>query len=200
MTLFRVVGGDSGVVLRGARVILKPPALGDYQAWAALRDESRSFLKPWEPTWPADDLTRAAYKRRIKRYQREILDDMSYPFFVFRAEDNRLLGGLTLSNVRRGVTQSCSLGYWMGVHHAGHGYMAEAVRLVVGHAFDGLKLHRIEAASMPHNTRSITLLEKAGFSREGFARRYLLIDGQWQDHVLYALLTDDPRPEEARKL
>lgn len=193
MTLFRVVGGDPGVVLRGGRVVLKAPTLGDYPSWMSMREESRGFLKPWEPTWPADDLTRAAFKRRIKRYQREIQEDTSYPFFLFAAGDGALLGGLTLSNVRRGVTQSCSLGYWMAVRHAGKGYMAEAVRLVLDHAFDGLKLHRVEAASMPHNARSMALLEKAGFTREGFARRYLLIDGRWQDHVLYAILSDDPR-------
>lgn len=192
MTLLRVVVGDTGPVLRGDRVMLRAPAMGDYPAWAELREASRLFLAPWEPSWPADDLTRAAYKRRIKRYQREIREDAGYPFFVF-LHDGRLVGGLTLSNVRRGVTQSCSLGYWMGAPHAGTGLMTDAVRTVVPHVFDALRLHRLEAASMPHNARSIRLLEKVGFTREGFARRYLLIDGRWQDHVLYAMLADDPR-------
>jgi ribosomal-protein-alanine N-acetyltransferase len=195
MTLLRVVVGDTGPVLRGDRVILRVPSMSDYAAWADLRAESRDFLKPWEPTWPPDDLTRSAFRRRIKRYQRDVRDDTGAPFFIFRAGDDRLVGGLTLTAIRRGVSQTCSLGYWMGERHAGKGLMSDAVRTVLAHAFDELRLHRIEAASMPSNTRSIALLEKVGFSREGFARRYLLIDGRWQDHVLFAMLCDDPRPK-----
>ena len=194
MTLFRaVVGGDPGPVLKSRRLKLRAPELTDHAAWAELREESRAFLKPWEPSWPADDLTRPAFKRRVKRYQREIRDDAGYPFFLFRQEDDRLVGGITLSNVRRGVTQSCSLGYWMGERYAGRGYMGEAVRAVIPFVFDHLRLHRLEAASMPSNARSLALLEKAGFTREGFARQYLLIDGRWQDHVLFGLVADDAR-------
>jgi ribosomal-protein-alanine N-acetyltransferase len=124
MTLFRaVVGGDPGPVLKSRRLVLRAPEMTDHGAWAELREESRAFLKPWEPSWPSDDLTRPAFKRRVKRYQREIRDDAGYPFFLFRLEDDRLVGGITLSNVRRGVTQSCSLGYWMGERYAGRGYM-----------------------------------------------------------------------------
>jgi ribosomal-protein-alanine N-acetyltransferase len=194
MTLLRVVVGDTGPVLRGERVVLRYPSMADFPAWAELRSESRDFLKPWEPSWPVDDLTRAAFRRRVKRYQRDVREDSGAPFFVFRAADDRLLGGLTLTAIRRGVSQSCSLGYWMGERHAGKGFMSDAVRTILVHAYDDLRLHRVEAASMPGNTRSIALLEKVGFTREGFARRYLLIDGRWQDHILYAMLADDPRP------
>jgi len=194
MTLLRVVVGDTGPVLRGDRVILRRPAMADHAAWADLRGESHDFLKPWEPSWPSDDLTRAAYRRRIKRYQRDIREDAGEPFFIFRAADDRLIGGLTLTSVRRGVAQSCSLGYWMGVRYAGQGYMSDAVRTVIPWVFEDMRLHRLEAASMPANTRSIALLENVGFTREGFARRYLLIDGRWQDHILFAMLADDPRP------
>lgn len=191
MTLLRVVVGEAGPMLRGATVYLRAPSLADYPQWADLRERSRTFLTPWEPTWPADDLTRAAFKRRIKRYQREMRDDVGYPFFLFRTGTDELLGGITLSNVRRGVTQACSLGYWMGERFAGQGRMSDAVRALLPHAFNELRLHRVEAASMPCNTRSIRLLEKVGFQREGYARRYLLIDGQWQDHLLFALLAED---------
>ena len=104
-----------------------------------------------------------------------------------------LLGGLTLSHVQRGVTQSCSLGYWMGERYAGKGYMTDAVRVALSFAFDALRLHRVEAACLPHNLASIRLLEKVGFAREGYARRYLCIDGRWQDHLLFAIVSDDPR-------
>lgn len=178
-------------VISTETVTLRSPAMGDYQSWSELRGASRTFLTPWEPVWPVDDLTRPAFRRRLRRYQREIQEATGYPFLVFRSADMALVGGLTLSHVVRGVTQSCSLGYWMGERFAGMGYMSEAVALVIGHVFDGMRLHRLEAASMPSNARSIRLLEKAGFTREGFARRYLLIDGGWQDHVLFGLIAED---------
>lgn len=189
-----VVPFQPAPVITSERVVLRSPSMGDYQAWSELRAESRAFLTPWEPVWPIDDLTKPAFRRRLRRYQREMQEATSYPFFVFRTGDLALLGGLTLSHVVRGVTQSCSLGYWMGERHAGQGYMAAAVKAVIPFVFDTLKLHRIEAACLPHNAASIRLLEKAGFTREGYARLYLCIDGRWQDHVLFALVASDPRP------
>jgi len=99
---------------------------------------------------------------------------------------------LTLANIRRGVAQAGSLGYWMGAPFVRRGYMAAAVLALVPFAFSTLRLHRLEAACIPTNTASIRLLEKTGFSREGYAREYLCINGIWQDHVLYARLQDDP--------
>lgn len=195
MAFFRSVSFPATeTVLTGEIVTLRAPAPQDFAAWSSLREESRSFLKPWEPQWPADDLSKASYRRRLRRYSREIREDRSYPFFVFRRGDGELLGGATLSNLRRGVSQCATLGYWMGAPYAGKGYMSEAVRLLLPFAFVSLRLHRVEAACLPRNTASITLLEKVGFRREGYARRYLCIDGQWEDHVLYARLADDPEP------
>jgi ribosomal-protein-alanine N-acetyltransferase len=179
--------------IRAARVTLRAPFLSDYAQWARLREESRSFLAPWEPIWPIDDLTKLAYRRRIRRYQREIRNGTGYPFFVFSPDEETLLGGLTLAQIQRGVTQSAVLGYWMGARHAGKGFMSASVRAVIAFAFDTLHLNRIEAACLPHNAASTALLEKVGFAREGYARKYLCIDGRWQDHVLYGLVRDDPR-------
>jgi ribosomal-protein-alanine N-acetyltransferase len=179
--------------IRAARVMLRAPALSDFAQWARLREESRSFLAPWEPIWPVDDLTKLAFRRRIRRYQREIRNGTGYPFFIFSPDEETLLGGLTLAQIQRGVTQSAVLGYWMGARHAGKGLMSASVRAVIGFAFDTLHLNRIEAACLPHNAASTALLEKVGFSREGYARKYLCIDGRWQDHVLYGLIRDDPR-------
>lgn len=180
-------------VIRGEKVLLRVPMLSDFPQWAVLRSESRDFLAPWEPLWPADELSRLGFRRRIKRYQRELRDGAGYPFFVFAADGVALLGGLTLSQVQRGVTQSGSLGYWMGARYAGRGYMTDAVRTLLRFSFNTLRLHRVEAACLPHNAASIRLLEKVGFQREGYARSYLCIDGRWQDHLLYAMVSDDPR-------
>ena len=192
MAFLRSVGGfDVSLQVPGQGVRLRTPQMSDYAEWAELREHSRSFLTPWEPTWPKDDLTRTAFRRRLRRYAQDIRDDQAYPFFVFRAPDDALLGGLTLSNIRRGVAQSCALGYWMGAPYAGRGHMTAAVRAVLPFVFDTLCLHRLEAACLPHNLPSIRLLERVGFQREGLARRYLCINGVWQDHLLYALLRDD---------
>ena len=157
----------------------------------ALRAASRDFLVPWEPTWPADDLTRASFRRRIKRYGEDQRCDLAYALFIFRKQDNVLVGGLTLANIRRGCAQAGSLGYWMGEPYARQGYMTAAVKALIPFAFATLKLHRIEAACIPTNIASIRLLQKTGFKREGFARGYLCIDGHWQDHLLYARLEED---------
>ena len=110
---------------------------------------------------------------------------------MFRAEDDVLVGGLTLSHVRRGVAQSATLGYWMGRPYAGRGHMSAAVAALVPFAFQTLRLHRVEAACVPTNQPSIRLLETNGFEREGYARRYLCINGTWADHYLYARVRAD---------
>ena len=195
MAFFRTVGSSDLIpAITGDGVALRAPQMSDCSEWAALREASRDFLTPWEPTWPADDLTRSSFRRRIKRYSEDQRSDLAYAFFIFRKPDDTLVGGLTLANVRRGCAQAGSLGYWMGAPYARQGLMTAAVNALIPFAFATLKLHRIEAACIPANTASIRLLEKTGFKREGFARQYLCIDGAWQDHLLYARLKDDPWP------
>ena len=179
--------------LQGKFVYLRPPQAGDWADWAQLRAESRAFLTPWEPTWAPDELTRNAFRRRLRRYNRDAREGFGHAFFVFRRADNRLLGGVTLSNVRRGVTQSCSMGYWMGQHYAGQGYMSDAVGAILGFVFGELGLHRLEAACLPTNERSKAVLRRVGFTEEGLARQYLKIDGAWRDHLLFAMLSRDAR-------
>jgi len=194
MALFRTVSFVESVpTVEGDGVMLRAPMMSDFTEWATLRNISRGFLAPWEPTWPADDLTRSAYRRRIRRYAEDIRTDQAYAFFLFRKSDNVLLGGLTIANVRRGVAQAGSLGYWMGAPYAGQGYMTAGVRAIIRFSFSSLRLHRLEAACIPTNTPSIRLLEKTGFKREGLARQYLCIDGIWQDHLLFARLESDGR-------
>jgi len=184
---------DSGPTVFGGRVTLRTPQMSDYQAWAELRAESRAFLTPWEPTWSRDELTRTAFRRRLKHYARDMREDQAYPFFIFQTATDAMLGGVTVSNIRRGVAQSGAIGYWIGRSHAREGNMTVALRALIPFAFDTLGLHRIEAACLPHNAASIGLLVKCGFEREGYARRYLRINGAWQDHVLFALLSEDAK-------
>ena len=184
--------GGREPLLQGGGLYLRYPRSGDYTAWSALREKSRDFLTPWEPAWPPDELTRGAFRRRIRRYNDEIKNDAAYPFFLFRQADNALLGGCTLSNIRRGVCQSASVGYWIGGPYAHSGYMTGAMRVLLPFVFETLALHRLEAACIPDNEPSRRLLLKLGFREEGRARRYLQINGEWRDHILFSLLEDDP--------
>lgn len=172
----------------GEGVYLRAPEPRDYLEWAELREDSRSFLTPWEPTWASDELSRGSYKYKLRRYAEDARDDKAYALFVFRDDDDALVGGVTLSNVRRGVAQTASLGYWAGERFAGKGYITAAVRAVVLYAFDDLDLHRVEAACQPDNLASRRVLEKAGFTHEGQARAYLKINGQWRDHLLFGIV------------
>jgi ribosomal-protein-alanine N-acetyltransferase len=194
MALFRTLSSPEPFPpIAGEGIVLRPPQMTDHAAWVELRETSRAFLTPWEPTWPADDLTRPAFRQRLRRYAEDIRTDQAYPFFLFRTEDNALVGGLALANIRRGVAQAGSFGYWVGAPYIRRGYMTAAVRALIPAAFELLRLHRLEAACIPTNVASIRLLEKTGFRREGYARSYLCINGAWQDHLLYAKLQSDPR-------
>jgi ribosomal-protein-alanine N-acetyltransferase len=194
MALLRTASpSDFGPIIESERVLLRTPQVSDYLAWAELRASSREFLMPWEPLWAMDELSRASFRRRVRHYQRDLREDIGYALFIYAAATGGLVGGVTLCNIRRGVTQSCTLGYWIGAQYAQQGYMSAAVRAVVPFVFDSLELHRLEAACLPTNTASIRLLEKTGFKREGLARRYLRINGVWQDHLLFALLDSDAR-------
>jgi ribosomal-protein-alanine N-acetyltransferase len=193
MAFFRTVTANETMpAITGPGVMLRAPQTGDHGEWAALRETSRAFLVPWEPTWPSDDLSRSAFRRRLKRYAEDARSDLAYAFLIFRSDDNALVGGLTLANIRRGVAQAGSIGYWIGAPFARKGYMSAAMRALIPFCFGSLRLHRLEAACIPANAASVRLLEKTGFQREGYARSYLCINGVWQDHLLYARLKDDP--------
>jgi [ribosomal protein S5]-alanine N-acetyltransferase len=184
--------------LEGTRVRLCMPTWGDYAEWAALRQESRAFLERWEPKWAPDELSRSAYRQRLRRSRYEYDQGTGVSFFLFEKAGGRLAGGISLSNIRYGVAQSAHIGYWMGERYAGQGLMLDALHLVIPFAFDRLRLHRLEAACIPSNARSIRLLEKAGFEREGLLRSYLRINGEWEDHHLYALIAGEYRAQARR--
>lgn len=177
--------------IQGDGLVLRLPESGDYPAWRAVREESNDFLRPWEPRWPADDLTRTGFRRRLLRYRRDAVERVAYTYFLFGADTGDLLGGLSLSNIRMGAARSCSLGYWMSKRHAGRGIMRRAVMLVLPEIFETMGLERVEAGCIPGNMRSIRVLESVGFRREGLMRGYLEIDGRRQDHILFAMLRRD---------
>ena len=180
--------------LTGQRVFLRPPKRRDALKWQKLRMSSKSFLVPWEPSWNASSCTRRAYLRYFKNSNYLANMDRAYSFLIFKSDDKTLLGGINVGNVRRGVAQSASLGYWIGARYARNGYMKEALKLLIPSLFIDLRLNRIEAATLEENVASRNLLKKIGFKKEGVLRKYLKINGAWRDHVLYGLLENDFRP------
>ena len=171
--------------------------LDDQRAWAALREASREFLQPWEPRWPKDHLSRGAFKRRIRWVAAEACAERAFSFLIFNRHEHALIGGITVSNIRRGPSRSASLGYWVGEAHARQGYMRDAVERVAKFAFETLNLVRLEAACLENNAASRALLERCGFTVEGIVRGYLEVNGTVRDHVLYARLAEDPKPQGA---
>lgn len=192
MALLDWMAPEAGLRLESGEVMLRPPRASDFAAWSDLRRRSRAFLQPWEPTWPADDLSRGAYRRRLLAYQRDMDLGQGYSFLVFQAEDEALVGGVTLSNIRRGVAQMGTIGYWIGEPFARRGYTLGAVRAVIGFSFGRLGLHRLEAACVPENDPSRGLLLRAGFELEGRASGYLKINGAWRDHLLFGMVPGAP--------
>ena len=188
-----MLGTKRKVRIETERLTLRPPIHGDYRAWSSLRHDSAAFLTPWEPTWATDHLTRQAFTNRVYWAQRSIATGTALPLFLIRREDQALIGGITLDNIRRGPSQAGTTGYWVGEPFARQGYMREALQAVAHHAFTALDLSRLEAGCLPENNPSRRLLEQCGYKYEGVAQSYLQINGRWRNHVLYANLRHDRR-------
>lgn len=180
-------------VVETERMTLRLPAHGDWRSWAGLREASADHLMPWEPVWSHDHLTRRAFTNRVYWAMRAETAGTALPLLLIRREDQRLLGAITLDNIRRGPVQAGTLGYWIGAPFARRGYMREAVQAMVHFSFTTLDLSRIESACLPENVASRGVLEKSGFKYEGVAQSYLQINGRWRNHVLYANLRNDRR-------
>ncbi|NHB77123.1 GNAT family N-acetyltransferase [Rhodobacter calidifons] len=175
------------------RMTLRLPEHGDWRQWSELREASAEFLVKWEPVWSNDHLTRRAFTNRVYWAQRAEAQGTALPLLLIRRADQQLLGALTLDNIRRGPSQTGTLGYWIGAPFARQGYMREAILALIHHAFTRLDLSRLEAACLPENTASRGVLESCGFKYEGVAQSYLQINGRWRNHVLYANLRGDRR-------
>lgn len=202
MTLFRNLFKSSprwpmpslNTTLKGPRVILRAGDPEDWREWHNIRSLSKAFLVPWEPSWPAYALTYAHFCGNLRRQWREWRQGSGYAFLVFLNNNDKttpLIGGIALNDVIRGVTQKGTLGYWIGEPYANKGLMTEAAGLVTDFAFKTLLLHRVEASCIPRNEPSKRLLTKLNFTQEGFAKSYLLINGKWEDHILWGKTAEE---------
>ena len=139
-------GRAKRVRIETERMTLRPPQHGDLAAWAALRDQSREFLEPWEPTWSHDHLSRKNFTNRVYWANRSITQGTALPLFLVRRGDGAVLGALTVDHIRRGPAQAGTTGYWVGAPYARQGYMREALAAVVHYAFTELDLSRLALA------------------------------------------------------
>ena len=175
------------------RCYLRLPQLGNFESWVNLRKNSEDFLSQWEPERDRNFYSLSLFKARVKWAKQNFKERKVIHAFIFRREDDVLMGAVTLDNVRRGAAQSGSMGYWLGESFVKKGYMFEAVKALIFYSFKNFELSRLEAATLPENQPSRRLLEKSGFKYEGVAQSYLQISGRWRNHVKYSLLRDDRR-------
>lgn len=177
--------------MKGEHIYVRPLELIDAEELLALRQRNYDFFQPFEPIRPENYLTLEEQKKHIASGLQGAENDQSYVFGVFLRETNRLIGRIELSGIARGPFQNANVGYFLDKDHNGRGYTTEGISLCVNYAFEQVGLHRIQAGVMPRNLPSIRVLEKAGFRYEGLARRYLKINGSWEDHALYAITAED---------
>jgi ribosomal-protein-alanine N-acetyltransferase len=175
----------------GALVEIRPLTLDDVDAQLELRCSNREFMRPYDPRQPEHFFTRDGQEAHIRVSMQQWLDDRAFGFGVFERGTGALVGRVALSNVVRGAWQNATLGYWIAGDRNGRGYATESVRLATRFAFVDAGLHRVQAAIMPRNERSVRVIEKAGFRYEGDSHRYLSINGVWEDHRIYALTAEE---------
>jgi ribosomal-protein-alanine N-acetyltransferase len=173
------------------RINLQPWQDDKAEQLLAYRLENRSFLEPFEALHDDDYFTLTPIRHTIGKWTLEAAKDTGYAFGIFLKEDDTLIGSIRLSGIMRGPFCNALLGYSMAQKCNGQGLMTEAVGLCLSIAFGVLDLHRVEAGVMPHNTGSIRVLEKNGFERIGYSRRHVRINGNWEDHALLAILSED---------
>ncbi|MDA8314833.1 MAG: GNAT family protein [Actinomycetota bacterium] len=178
--------------LAGRRVLLRTLTEADYEAWVEVRARCREWLLPWEPRpkgAPPASEDRASFAARCALRERERQLGTGYGFGIFVGR--RFAGEITLSSIQRGPFQTGHIGYWIDRDLAGHGYVPEAVVVVLAFAFDSIALHRVEISIIPRNHASLRVVEKLGLRSEGIARRYLEIDGEWEDHAKFAITSEE---------
>jgi ribosomal-protein-alanine N-acetyltransferase len=175
----------------GPRVLLRAPSPGDREEFVRLRRANKAHLKRWEPASAdgADRFGDAAFTRLLRAAR----EPRSRRFLVCLIDSGTIVGQISFSEITGEPFGSCYLGYWIGARFARQGYMTEALRLALRHAFRGLTLHRVEANVVPENAASLALVGRCGLRREGYSPRLLRINGRWRDHERWALTVEDWR-------
>ena len=170
------------------RLVLRTPKIEDASILTRFIQSNKGYFEKWEPIRISSFYTNESQLKRIAQF---LTATNQVKFYIFRKEKpDQIIGEIGLSNIVRGVFQNCNLAYKLDEKHTGQGYMKESLRAVIEYVFEELELHRIEANIIPKNNKSINLIKKLGFEREGLSKKLLKINGEWQDHYRYALLNE----------
>jgi ribosomal-protein-alanine N-acetyltransferase len=179
------------------RLVLRPPRTGDVAEVRRVMRANAEHLKPWNPAPPAgeDPTSITEVSKTVLRHRRDWKRGSGYVFMVAERErQGTFIGKIALSGIMRGAMCGAYLGYWMAADSQGRGLVTEGIGAVLDFAFGPAGLHRVQAAIMPRNARSLRVIEKLGFRREGYAERYLQIAGKWEDHILFARTREEHFP------
>lgn len=180
-------------VIETERLSLGLAEAGDADAIVAFYTANRAHLQPWSPAWPPGFFTTAFWREQAKVSDSDFKAQVGVRTFIRLGGRGEVIGNMALTQIHRGPANHCVMGYSLAEVAQGHGYMLEAVRGAVRYAFDKLRLHRVMANYMPTNVRSAAVLRRAGFTVEGYARDYLLINGRWEDHILTGIVNPEWR-------
>ncbi|MGD7044774.1 GNAT family N-acetyltransferase [Jeotgalibacillus proteolyticus] len=174
--------------MRGKSIYLRPFEESDAKELTELQTRNREFFEMFSMLREDSFYTEKAQIERIKQFKQDRELDLTYQFGIFKNENDELVGTMNLFQVMRGSLQNAVVGYFLDQDHNGRGYATQAAKLLTAYAFEELKLHRLEAGVMPHNIGSLRVLEKAGFHKEGIAKKNVRINGKWEDHQVLAII------------
>ena len=177
-------------IILSERLILRLPAITDYENWVILRRKSADFLNKWEPEKDINYFSKANFKKRVKWAKKNFNFKTVLHLFIFLRSNYLLVGGITLDNIRYGPFRSATLGYWLGEEYSKKGIMTESLNCFIRYVNKEIGISRIEAATLPNNIASRRLLEKCNFKYEGVGQYYLQINGKWKHHILYANISE----------
>ncbi|MCM3749484.1 GNAT family N-acetyltransferase [Paenibacillus pasadenensis] len=173
------------------QIYIRPLEPHDAERLLELKRRNREFFQPFEPIRDETHFTIDGQRAEIANGAVSAKNDQAYAFGIFLAETDEIIGRIALTGITRGPAQHANVGYFIDQAHNGKGYATKAVELAVQAAFDELGLHCVQAGVMPRNARSARVLTKAGFRHEGLAKRYIKINGAWEDHDLFAITVED---------
>ncbi|BDR17858.1 ribosomal protein S5-alanine N-acetyltransferase [Vibrio diabolicus] len=176
-------------------LLLRTAEIGDADMIAEYFQANREYLKPFEPKREEAFFSVNGWLQKLIKLNELHRMGLGYYCLLVRASSGEMLGTISFSNLSRFPFYSCNVGYSLAEKAQGHGYMRRGLTMACDYMFNVQKLHRIQAGYMPHNKRSESVLEHVGFNREGYAKDYLLINGEWQDHVLTSLINPNWQPE-----
>ncbi|MDV5051821.1 MULTISPECIES: ribosomal protein S5-alanine N-acetyltransferase [Vibrio] len=176
-------------------LLLRTAEIGDADMIAEYFQANREYLKPFEPKREEAFFSVNGWLQKLIKLNELHRMGLGYYCLLVRASSGEMLGTISFSNLSRFPFYSCNVGYSLAEKAQGHGYMRRGLTMACDYMFNVQKLHRIQAGYMPHNKRSESVLEHVGFNREGYAKNYLLINGEWQDHVLTSLINPNWQPE-----